>query len=157
MNAGMDDLYREVILDHHRSPRCCDPLDHPDAEAAGRNPSCGDEVTLQLSFDGDRIGAVSVRTEGCAIARASGSILGELLTGRTLAEASRLAEAFRLTMHEEDADLADDLDPGDLEVLTGVRKFPVRVKCALLPWITMLEAVTARREGRSVGETTTEV
>jgi nitrogen fixation NifU-like protein len=157
MNAGMDDLYREVILDHHRSPRCREPLDHPDAEAAGKNPSCGDEVTLQLSFDGDRISAVSVRTEGCAIARASGSILGELLTGRTLAEAGRLAEAFRLTMHEEEADLADELDPGDLEVLTGVRKFPVRVKCALLPWITMLEAVTARREGRTVGETTTEV
>ena len=157
MNAGMDDLYREVILDHHRSPRCCEPLLHPDAEAAGKNPSCGDEVTLQLAFDEDRIREVSVRTEGCAIARASGSILGELLTGRTQQEAGRLAEAFRLIMHDEDAELADDLEPGDLEVLTGVRKFPVRVKCALLPWITLMEAVAARREGRPVGETTTEV
>ena len=157
MNAGMDDLYREVILDHHRSPRCREPLAHADAEAAGKNPSCGDEVTLQLAFDGDRISGISVRTAGCAIARASGSILGELLTGRTQEEASRLAEAFRLTMHDEDAELADELEPGDLEVLTGVRKFPVRVKCALLPWITMLEAVKARRDGRLVGETTTEV
>jgi nitrogen fixation NifU-like protein len=157
MNAGMDDLYREVILDHHRSPRCREPLAHADAEAAGKNPSCGDEVTLQLVFDGDRISGISVRTAGCAIATASGSILGELLTGRTQEEASRLAEAFRLTMHDEDAELADELEPGDLEVLTGVRKFPVRVKCALLPWITMLEAVKARRDGRPVGETTTEV
>jgi len=157
MNAGMDNLYREVILDHHRSPRSSEPLAHPDAEAAGKNPSCGDEVTLQLAFDGERISAVSVHTEGCAIARASGSILGELLAGRTLAEASQLAEAFRLTMHDEDADLADELDPGDLEVLTGVRKFPVRVKCALLPWITLLEAAAAHQQGRPVGETTTEV
>ena len=157
MNSGMDDLYREVILDHHRSPRFREPLSHPDAEASGKNPSCGDEVSLQLAFAGERISAVSVLTEGCAIATASGSILAELLTGRTLVEAGRLAEAFRMTMHDEDADLPDDLDPGDLEVLTGVRKFPVRVKCALLPWITMLEAVTARREGRPVGEATTEV
>jgi nitrogen fixation NifU-like protein len=157
MNAGMDDLYREVILDHHRSPRCCDPLGHADAEAAGRNPSCGDEVTLQLSFEGERISGVSVQTAGCAIATASGSILGELLPGRTQSEASELAEAFRQIMHSEDGELADELDPGDLEVLTGVRKFPVRVKCALLPWITLLEAVAARQQGRPVGETTTEV
>ena len=148
MNAGMDDLYREVILDHHRSPRCTDTLEHADAEAAGKNPSCGDEVTLQLAFDGARISGISVRTAGCAIATASGSILGELLAGRTEEEAGRLAEAFRQVMHSEDGELADDLDPGDLEVLTGVRKFPVRVKCALLPWITLLEAVAARREGR---------
>jgi nitrogen fixation NifU-like protein len=153
----MDDLYREVILDHHRSPRCRAPLARTDAQAAGRNPSCGDEVTLQLAFDKDRISAVSVRTDGCAIATASGSILGELLAGRTLEEAGRLAEAFRSIMHDGQAELADDLDPGDLEVLTGVRKFPVRVKCALLPWITLLEAVAARREGRPVGEATTEV
>jgi len=157
MNAGMDDLYREVILDHHRCPRCREPLAHVDAQAAGKNPSCGDEVTLELAFEGDRITKVSVRTSGCAIATASGSILGELVPGRTEAEASRLAEAFRQIMHSDDGELADELDPGDLEVLTGVRNFPVRVKCALLPWITLLEAVAAHREGRPGGESTTEV
>ena len=157
MNAGMDDLYREVILDHHRSPRGREPLAQPDAEAAGKNPSCGDEVTLQLSFEGDRISGISVQTAGCAIATARGSILGELLPGRTETEAGQLAEAFRQMMHSADGELADELNPGDLEVLTGVRKFPVRVKCALLPWITLLEAVTAHRDGRPVGETTTEV
>ena len=157
MNAGMDDLYREVILDHHRCPRCKEPLARPDAEASGKNPSCGDEVTLQLAFENDQITGISVQSAGCAIATASGSILGELMPGRSEKEAARLAEAFRQVMHSEDGELADDLDPGDLEVLTGVRKFPVRVKCALLPWITLLEAVAARQEGRPVGETTTEV
>lgn len=157
MNAGMDDLYREVILDHHRSPRCTDALDTPDAEASGKNPSCGDEVTLQLNLEGDRITGVSVQSAGCAIATASGSILGELVEGLTLDEASRLAGSFREVMHSEDGVLPDEPDPGDLEVLTGVRKFPVRVKCALLPWITLLEAAAARAQGRTPGETTTEV
>lgn len=157
MNAGMDDLYREVILDHHRSPRCCAPLDSADAVAAGKNPSCGDEVTLQLGLDGERIAGISVQSSGCAIATASGSILGEVVAGLTLEEASRLADSFREVMHSDDGVLPDEPDPGDLEVLTGVRKFPVRVKCALLPWITLLEAARARAEGRNPGETTTEV
>ncbi len=157
MNAGMDDLYREVILDHHRTPRGSEPLAGPDAEAAGKNPSCGDEVTLQLELDGDRIVGLSVRSQGCAIATASGSILAEVASGLTLEQARRLAESFREVMHSDDGVLPDEPDPGDLEVLTGVRKFPVRVKCALLPWITLLEAAAARQEGRNPGETTTEV
>lgn len=157
MNAGMDELYREVILDHHRSPRCTAGLAAVDSQAAGKNPSCGDEVTLQLAFEGDRICGISVQSQGCAIATASGSILGELVGGRTLTEAGRLAVAFKQVMHDDQGELADDLDPGDLEVLTGVRKFPVRVKCALLPWITLMEALSAREEGRGAGQTTTEV
>ena len=152
----MDELYREVILDHHRSPRGRAPLASPDAEAAGKNPSCGDEVTLQLAFDGERITDASVRTHGCAIATASGSILAELVVGRTRDEARRLAGAFREVMHDPDGELADALDPGDLEVLTGVRKFPLRVKCALLPWITLLEAMLADAEGRDAAEISTE-
>jgi nitrogen fixation NifU-like protein len=157
MNSGMDELYREVILDHHRSPRKAEPLAAADAEAAGKNPSCGDEVTLQLAFDGEKISGISVQSHGCAIATASGSILGELVAGRTLVEAGRLARAFKQVMRDEDGELPDDLDPGDLEVLTGVRKFPVRVKCALLPWITLMEALAARADGREPGQTTTEV
>ncbi len=153
----MDELYREVLLDHHRSPRHKASLSEYDSEASGKNPSCGDEVTLQLAFDGDVVADVSVDTHGCAIATASGSILAELVVGRSRAEVRRLAEAFRQIMHSKDGELADDLDPGDLEVLTGVRNFPVRVKCALLPWITLLEAVTAADQGRAAAEATTEV
>ena len=153
----MDELYREVLLDHHRSPRHKTPLDRFDAEASGKNPSCGDEVTLRLAFDGDCVADVSVATRGCAIATASGSILSELVVGRSREGVRRLADAFREVMHSDDGELDDDLDPGDLEVLTGVRKFPVRVKCALLPWITLLEAVAAGEQGRAAADTTTEV
>jgi len=152
----MDELYREVILDHHRSPRGSAPLACCDAEASGKNPSCGDDVTLQLKYDAERIVGVSVATQGCAIATASGSILAELVVGRTSDQVRVLAEAFRAVMHSDAGELADELDPGDLEVLTGVRKFPVRVKCALLPWITLLEAVASAEQGRAPSETTTE-
>ncbi len=157
MSDGMDALYREVILDHHRSPRGADALPDADLEAEGRNPSCGDELVLRLKLDGDRVAAVQADTRGCAIATASGSILAELIGGRTLDEVRRLAEAFRAHMHADDAELSDDLDPGDLDVLTGVRRFPARIKCALLPWMTVLEAVGARAEGRDAGVSTTEV
>ncbi|MBU0740846.1 SUF system NifU family Fe-S cluster assembly protein [bacterium] len=153
----MDDLYREVILDHHRSPRGAEKLAAHDVEASGKNPSCGDEVTLQLGFDGERISSVAVLSRGCAIATASGSILAELAVGRTLAEVVRLAETFRGHMRGDIPELPDALDTGDLEVLTGVRRFPARVKCALLPWLTALEAVRARGQGRAVGVSTTEV
>ncbi len=152
----MDALYREVILDHHRRPHAAEPLPDPDTEAAGKNPSCGDEVTLQLKWDGDRIADVAVVTDGCAISRASGSILADLVRGRTREEARRLAEAFRAVMHDDRGELPDELDPGDLEVLTGVRRFPVRVKCALLPWITLLEALLAAEQRRPAGEVSTE-
>jgi len=153
----MDDLYREVILDHHRSPRGAEALPDPHLAADGKNPSCGDEVTLQLVFDGERIDRVAVLSQGCAIATASGSILAELATGRTLAEVTRLAEVFRRHMRGEVAELPDEPDPGDLEVLSGVRKFPARVKCALLPWMTALEAAAAREQGRTASVSTTEV
>jgi nitrogen fixation protein NifU and related proteins len=156
MSTGMDDLYREVILDHHRRPRGSRALAHPDAEAAGKNPSCGDELTLQLACDGDRIREACVVTRGCAIATASGSILAELVVGRTLDEARRLADAFRAVLHDPRGELPDELAPGDLDALTGVRQFPMRVKCAVLPWITLTEAVAARTEGRVAAETTTE-
>lgn len=157
MSNGMEDLYREVILDHHRHPRGEKPLFRADATAAGKNPACGDEVTLELVFDGDRIAGVSVRSQGCAIATASGSILAELILGRSLEDVGVLAQAFRRVMHGDEPEVAEELQPGDLEVLTGVRQFPMRVKCALLPWITLLEAVAARSEGRAAAEISTEV
>ena len=154
-NAALEAMYREVILDHHRSPRGRRPLERPDAVASGKNPSCGDEVSLQLSFDGDRIADAAVLSSGCAISTASGSILAELIIGRTLAEARDVADRFREAMHGED--FPDNLDVGDLEALEGVKQFPVRVKCALLPWVTRLDAILTREEGRTQGVTTTEV
>ncbi len=134
----LDQLYREVILDHHRHPRGRHKIERVDVETSGVNPSCGDEVTLQLQLDGDRIVDVAVIGRGCAVSTASGSILAEMVKGRTLDEARRIAELFKRMMHGEEE--LTDIDLGDLEALTGVRKFPVRVKCALLPWVTLLGA-----------------
>jgi len=143
---ALDALYREVVLDHHRHPRGNRRLDVCDVEAAGRNPSCGDEVTLQLRYDGDRIADVAVRSRGCAISTASGSILAEMIRGLTVAEARRVAAVFKAALQGEE--VPAEIDLGDLEALTGVRKFPVRVKCALLPWVTLLDAVLADGRGR---------
>ncbi len=146
MSENLDALYREVVLEHHRHPHGSRPLDHPDVEAAGRNPSCGDEVTLQMTFDGDRITGVGVLSQGCAISTSSGSMMAELVEGATVAEAEAIAERFRSVMHGKE--WPADLDLGDLEALDGVKKFPVRVKCALLPWVTLLDAILARQQGR---------
>ena len=148
LNA-LDALYREVVLDHHRHPRGNRRLERADVEAAGQNPSCGDEVSLQLRLDGDRIADVAVCSQGCAISTASGSMLAELIRGRTLAEARQLADTFKGALHGDEA--PTEIDLGDLEALTGVRKFPVRVKCALLPWITLLDAVLARQDAVAAG------
>jgi nitrogen fixation NifU-like protein len=141
LNA-LDTLYREVVLDHHRHPRGNRRLPACDVEAAGQNPSCGDEVSLQLRLDGDRIADVAVFSHGCAISTASGSMLAEIVRGLTLDQARRLAGVFKDAMHGDA--VPAEIDLGDLEALTGVRKFPVRVKCALLPWVTLLDAVLAR-------------
>jgi nitrogen fixation NifU-like protein len=150
----IDDLYREVILDHHRHPRGDRPLEDPDVEASGKNPSCGDEVTLQVRFDGERIARVGVLSRGCAISTSSGSMLAELIEGLTIAEAEEVAEAFRTVMHGEK--FPTHVDLGDLEALEGVRQFPVRIKCALLPWVTLLDALLAREQGREPRPVSTE-
>jgi nitrogen fixation NifU-like protein len=154
MTSGLDALYREVVLDHHRSPRGNRPLDACDVSASGQNPSCGDEVTLQLRFDGDRIADVGVLSRGCAISTSSGSMLAEAVRGLSLADAEKVAGLFRSALHGER--IPAEVDLGDLEALTGVRKFPVRIKCALLPWVTLLDAVLSHRQGRPAQIATTE-
>lgn len=154
MMGDLDSLYREVVLDHHRHPRGNRPLADYDVQAAGRNPSCGDEVTLQVKFAGDRIAQVGVISQGCAISTSSGSMMAELIEGRTIAETATIADRFKAVMHGQQ--WPDDLDLGDLEALQGVKKFPVRVKCALLPWVTLLDAILAHAEGRAPAPVSTE-
>ncbi|MDY0110230.1 MAG: SUF system NifU family Fe-S cluster assembly protein [Candidatus Krumholzibacteria bacterium] len=146
MTGPLDTLYREVVLEHHRHPRGNRPLADPDIEASGQNPSCGDDVVLQMRFEGDRIAAVGVLTRGCAISTSSGSMMAELIEGRTVSEAAALAERFREVMQGKT--FPAEVDLGDLSVLEGVKQFPVRIKCALLPWLTLLDAILARRQGR---------
>jgi len=155
MSSGsLDSLYREVVLDHHRSPRGNRPLTEFDVEASGKNPSCGDEVTMQLKFAGETIAAIGVLSQGCAISTSSGSMLAELLTGLSVVEAERIADVFKQILHGEE--IPPDVDLGDLEALAGVRQFPMRVKCALLPWVTLLDAILAQRQGRQPEPVSTE-
>ncbi len=149
--SGLDALYREVIMDHQRHPRGHELLDMATVEAAGRNPSCGDEVTLQLRVEDGRIADAAVLTRGCAISTASGSMLAEIIKNRTTEDARKIADLFRRLMHGEEDELSDDA-LGDLEALTGVRNFPVRVKCALLPWVTMLDALLPNDDTASSSE-----
>lgn len=130
--SAADDLYRDVVLDHHRRPRGREPLARVDAEAHGHNPSCGDEVALRVQLEGDLIVGVNVEATGCAISRASGSILADLVRGRPTAEAAALARGARAMLGG--GETPPGLELGDLEALSGVSRLPLRVRCAMLPW-----------------------
>jgi nitrogen fixation NifU-like protein len=148
--VSLDDLYREVILDHYRNPRRRGTLEHPDAHADGQNPLCGDEISLDLAIEGDRVTDVRLLGRGCSISQASASMMAEAVTGKTFAEIDALVRRFKAMMEIEEGDAG--IDPsrpgaslGDLEALQGVRRFPVRIKCADLPWATLEQALAERR------------
>jgi nitrogen fixation protein NifU and related proteins len=146
------DLYQDIILDHGQHPRNKRAIDHPSHFAHGNNPLCGDKVTIYLQMDGERIADVSFEGRGCAISTAAASLMTEILKGKTVAEADTLLRAYtaKLTGSAEPeigAELTDDLDR--LEPLSGVRAFPIRVKCATLPW----RAFEAALKGGALGET----
>jgi nitrogen fixation NifU-like protein len=135
----MDDLYREVILDHYRSPHGSEAIESPDVAVDGFNPLCGDELSMKLEVQDRRITRVEIGPRGCSISVASASMLAQQLPGKTLAEAVRLAETFKAVMRG--GDWPEGVDPGDLEALEGVKNFPVRIKCALLAWMTLEQAL----------------
>jgi nitrogen fixation NifU-like protein len=128
----LDELYRELILDHYRNPRNRVPLESPAVVAEGYNPLCGDEVELRLNIEGDVISDVSFTGRGCSISQASGSMMTEAIKGKTVAQARALMALFTRMM--TDPDFVPEEDVGDLEALQGVAKYPVRVKCATLAW-----------------------
>ena len=128
----LDDLYREVILDHYRKPRNRISLPKSDVEYAEYNPICGDQVILQLKLDNNRIGQAGFQGQGCSISQASASMMTEVLSGKTLEEAEGIAEIFRRMLQGRAGSKDELANLGDLTALEGVRRFPVRVKCALL-------------------------
>lgn len=149
---SIEELYRDVILDHYRNPRNRGTLEHPDAHAEGNNPLCGDELTVDLRLDGDRIVEVAILGQGCSISQSSASMMSQAIKGKTLAEVDESIATFKAMMDIEAAPSSAGLDPdrpgavlGDLEALQGVRKFPVRIKCANLAWTTLEEALKSRR------------
>ena len=154
MLDDLRELYQEVILDHGKSPRNFRDVEDATAHAHGANPLCGDQLVVYLRLDGEkRIDDVSFVGKGCAISVASASIMTELVKGRTVDEAKAMFDRFHeMCTGEDSVDdstlLEDDLEK--LNVLSGVRAFPVRVKCATLPWHTLNAAIDGE------GEATTE-
>ena len=144
---GLDDLYQAVILDHYRRPRNQGLLPDPDLRSEGFNPFCGDQVILTLTLDGaGRIDAVGFEGEGCSISQASASMLTAHIEGRTLDEAESLVRTFKGVMQGEEADPEDEERLGEIAALQGVREFPIRVKCALLGWTTLQDAIADYRK-----------
>ncbi len=142
----LDELYREVILDHFRQPRNRGELPHADIHAEGVNPLCGDEMTFSITLDDGRIDQVRFLGKGCAISQATASMFTEQLRGKTLREVEELVQAMKDLMQGKP--LRPDVDLGDLESLVGVRKFPVRIKCAALSW-NVIEQGLAEYRGHS--------
>lgn len=145
---ALEDLYREVILDHYRNPRNTGHLDAPDGTAEGVNPLCGDEIHIEIKFDGDVVSDVAVDGQGCSISQSSASMMSEAIKGKTRDEIEELTSKFRAMMSlDGDSDLALDPDRpgavlGDIEALQGVRQYPVRIKCASLSWNVLLDALS---------------
>jgi len=141
----LETIYRELILDHYRKPRNKGPLADPTVTVSMRNPLCGDEVDLMLDVENDRIADVRFTGQGCSISQASVSMMTEALKGKTLDEAIDLERRFLGLMRGEEGP-REDRRLGDLRALEGVAKLPVRIKCALLGWNALDEAVKAYRK-----------
>jgi nitrogen fixation NifU-like protein len=158
---GLEDLYREIILDHYRNPRNRGELPTPPARRVeGFNPLCGDEIVLYLDVEDGSVADVRVGGQGCSISQSSASMMSSAIKGRSVGEARDLIRAFKamMSIHEQQldadgnaADEAVEPDPavklGDLEALRGVVKFPVRIKCATLSWNTLAQGLDEAEAG----------
>ena len=154
---GLEDLYREIILDHYRNPRNRGELEIPPAHAeTGFNPLCGDEITVYLLVSDGVVSDLKLAGQGCSISQSSASMMSTAVKGKTLAEARAVIRTFKsmMSVHEQRLDSTDaageqaakgepEVKLGDLEALQGVVKFPVRIKCATLSWNTLAQALDA--------------
>ena len=143
--SDLTDLYQEVILDHNRRPHNFRTIEQASRRQEGYNPLCGDRLTLYVKLDGDVIADVAFQGPGCAISKASASLMTDVLKGKTIAEARAMFDRFHdMVTSSPDTPPAD---LGKLSVLAGVREFPTRVKCASLAWHTMKAAVAGEDTG----------
>jgi nitrogen fixation NifU-like protein len=147
------DLYQEFILDHHKKPRNFGSLETANRESEGYNPLCGDRITIYLLVEGDTIKDVRWKGSGCAICTASASVMSEVLKGETVAKAEELFGRFHDLVTGDPCDTPDTEGLGKLAVFFGVREFPVRVKCATLPWHTLQAALRKKDRVVSTEET----
>ncbi len=164
--SGLEDLYREIILDHYRTPRNRGQLEVPPAhKVEGFNPLCGDEITVYIDTDGEKVTDVRIDGQGCSISQASASMMTNAIKGKTFAEISEMTRAFKSMMSIHEGEIGGEGEQGtppsgngsdgsasprevrlgDLEALRGVVKFPVRIKCATLAWNTLAQAIDEAR------------
>ncbi|MDR7419735.1 MAG: SUF system NifU family Fe-S cluster assembly protein [Armatimonadota bacterium] len=148
----LDDLYREVILEHSAHPRNRGRLDPADIAVEGANPLCGDELAVFVRLREGRVSEVRFEGRGCSISQASASMMTEAIKGKTVAEVRALIAAFKAMMHGHDP----SPEMGDLVALQGVRKFPVRIKCATLAWVALDQGRDDAAAGRAPSTTTTD-
>jgi len=141
---GLDDLYREIILDHYRSPRNRGELAPPAAHAVGHNPLCGDEIDVYLQVENGIVTDVKVGGQGCSISQSSASMMSQAVKGKPIDEVRALVRRFKgmMGIEEQGQTIDESVKLGDLEALQGVVKFPVRIKCATLAWNTLLDAMS---------------
>lgn len=149
--AGLEDLYREIILDHYRTPRNRGELETPPAVMAeGFNPLCGDEIKVFLMVEDGNVRDIRISGQGCSISQSSASMMSQAVKGKTVEHARAVIRTFKSMMSTHDHDGDGDGEPGDeapavklgdLEALSGVVKFPVRIKCATLAWNTLSQAM----------------
>jgi nitrogen fixation NifU-like protein len=149
VRVSLEELYKEVILDHYRAPRNKGRLDPYDVALERNNPLCGDEIELFLKFDGDDLQGIAFDGKGCSISQASASMMTEKVKGLSAADARAVAESIKRMMAGEEE--GDDKELEDLVSLKGVTKYPVRIKCALLGWNTLVEALD--ESGKAPAET----
>ncbi len=147
--ASLDDLYKEIILDHYRSPRNQGELEPPAHRCEGFNPLCGDEVIVFVSLIDQKIEEIKIGGQGCSISQASASMMTEIIKGKSISEAEEIIHAFKEMMDIYESELSgketdgtsSSVDLGDLEALQGVVKYPVRIKCATLAWNTLTQSI----------------
>jgi nitrogen fixation NifU-like protein len=135
--ADLDALYRETVLDHHRNPRNSDAIDAPTHEGEAINPFCGDEVHIKIQLQYGGVQDLSITGVGCSISQASGSLMGEEIKGKTPEQIAEVSKRFNALMGGD----ADSME-SDLDVLEGVKRYPVRIKCALLAWVALDDALS---------------
>ena len=139
---GLEDLYREIILDHYKSPRNRGVLEPPAIRTEGHNPLCGDEIEVYISVENDVVSDIKISGQGCSISQSSASMMSAAIKGKPITEVRALIYRFKHMMSIEDVEEPDTSTPlGDLEALQGVVKFPVRIKCAVLAWNTLAEGL----------------
>ena len=150
MSSAEDDLYQQIVMEHKRAPRNFGHLEHPTHQAQGTNPSCGDKIAVELELDGETIKSIAFSGQACAICMASSSMMTEAIKGRDVQLAKDLQAHFR-------AVLTGEIDPDDVEIgkliaLAAVRRYPSRIKRALLGWHALMHAITGQ-DGTASTET----